>query len=206
MTLLIPLDSFLPHSNKENEPSSLNGTAPPRRRRSTAGNPYVTRKKVPTKSSIAFSMTLSQASLPTIEEETSPTIRRILEATGCSTRQELLAKRAAQVNTNGSKDALKAAPNGAKSSATNGSKAATSRTTNQTNAATNGGSKSTNKSTTAMSSAKATNRSTRSNTNPKKKSKGMYLLILDYSTFTIMSLTQFFPTINSFEWIQVYYY
>ena len=77
-------------------------------------------------------------SLDTIEEEeeTSPTIRRILEKTGCSSRQELLARRAAQVNTNanGSKSATrngskpaapnvaKAAPNGSKVPAPNGSK------------------------------------------------------------------------------------
>jgi len=63
------------------------------------------------------------SSLDTIEEEeeTSPTIRRILEKTGCSSRQEFLAMKAQQarqqVNTNGSKSttALKPASNRPKS-------------------------------------------------------------------------------------------
>ena len=98
--------------------------------------------------------------LSTIEEEgTSPTIRRILEATGCSSRQELLAMRAAQasqqVNTNGSKSAATngAKPNGAKPAAMNRAKSAA---TNRSTSATNG-----NK---AINGSKAT-------TNPKKKAK-----------------------------------
>jgi len=61
-------------------------------------------------------------SLSTIEEEeeSSPIIRRILEKTGCSNRQEFLAMKAAQANTNGSKPA----PNGSKN-ATNSVKTAT---------------------------------------------------------------------------------
>ena len=77
------------------------------------------------------------SSLSTVEEEeTSPTIRRILEKTGCSSRQELLAMRAAQeqqvntnrnrskstTNRNGSKAAMNGAPNVAKT-ATKGAKA-----------------------------------------------------------------------------------
>jgi len=160
MTLLFALR----HRNKENEPP-----------RKVIENPYVTRKKVPAKSSMATSKApllsssqdpllssskappsskalplsnattsasiASSSSLATIEEETSPAIRRILEATGCSSGQELLAMRAAQarqqVNANGSTSAAnpnrsKAAMNGDKASkssngskATNGSKTAT---------------------------------------------------------------------------------
>jgi len=164
--------NYLPtslHRNKENEPSSLNGTAPPRRCRRTAVNPYETRKKVPTpfalneamnsqptnpsftgrsltaKATTSLHGSNASSSLSTIEEEDSPIIKRILEKTGCSSRQELLAKRSAQVNTNGSKVAPKAAPNGSKN-ATNPSTAA-----NATNRA------------------KSTNGSKA--TNPKKKAK-----------------------------------
>jgi len=109
--------------------------------------------------------TTSSSSLSTIEEdETSPTIRRILAATGCSNRQELLAKRAAQeANTNRSKSA----PNGLKA-ATNGSKS-----TNQ--------SKSMNKSTSingskARNGSKAAKNGSKSRTNPKKITKSKYSL------------------------------
>jgi len=164
------LFSYSIHSNKEND-----GTAPPRRRRSTAGNPYVTRKKVPT----AFSTTLSQApllSLATIEEEeeTSPIIRQILQQTGCSNRQELLAKRAAQeANTNRSKSA----PNGLKA-ATNGSKSTNSNVSANPNgskakAAPNG---SMNPAKTATNAAKVSKSSNgrKATTNPKMKAKSKY--------------------------------
>jgi len=176
MTLLIHLDSSLPHSNKESETSSLNGAAYQScRRQSTALNPYVTRKKVPTKSSIAFSMTslsmASSASLVAIEEDTSPTIRQILEETGCSSRQELLAVRAEQeANPNGSKstntNGRKAAPKGPKST-TNGAKATA--TSGYKVPATNG-----TKSTNGSKFKTATNRN--GSTNPKKnpKSKQFY--------------------------------
>jgi len=140
--------------------------------------------RAPTSSKASSSMA-SNPSLSTIEEEeeeTSPTIRRILQKTGYSSRQELLALRAAQEQ-QASKSTMNW--NRAKSSPTNPSKSATN------------GSKSTNASKSSTNGSKSTN--------PKKKSKGMSLLILDYSTFTIMSLTQFFPTIDSFEWIQIYY-
>ena len=168
----------LHHRNKENEPSSLIGTstAPPRRRRSTELNPYVTRKKVPTKSSIAFSMSQappssmdSSSSLATIEEEeTSPTIRRILEKTGCSSRQEFLAMRAAQeANTNGI---------GQKDLTRNGSKSNTNR---------NGSKKAaTNRSKTAPNGPNATNGApnvAKTATNPKKKAKSKYFY--RYSSF-----------------------
>jgi len=149
MTLLIPLDFSLLHSNKENEASSLNGTAPPTRHlRDTSKNPYSknyckprsssagSQDILPSRTSIKAATTKhgsKVSSLSTIEEETSPTIRQILEATGCSSRQEFLAMKAAQANTNGSKptnmNALKAAPNvpkvapnGAKKGAKNGAK------------------------------------------------------------------------------------
>ena len=183
----------LHHSNKENEHSSLNGTASSRRRR-TAVNPYSQplpfnhNERMALKSSRSSTVgsqdntasrastkaTASKASndtLATIEEETSPTIRRILEATGCSSRQELLALRAAQgqqVNTNGSRN-----PNASKS--TNGPK-----TSNGVNS-----SISTNGSKAAPNVAKNVAKSTlkrSASTNPKKKSKGMYLLTLILKT------------------------
>jgi len=92
------------------------------------------------------------------EEETSPTIRRILEKTGCSSRQELLAMRAAQEKVNTS--------NGSKSINTN------TNTNGSTNPS-NKGSKSKavpNGSKTTTNGSKATN-GTKSTTNPKKKAK-----------------------------------
>jgi len=164
----------LHHSNKENEPTPLLD-----HNRKSCVNPYVTRKKVPTRHSLAFSQapssssrgpTLSKAStsmasnpsLSTIEEdETSPAIRRILEKTRCSSRQELLAMRAAQeqqVNTNGSRN-----PNASKSM--NGSK-----TLNGVNS-----SISTNGSKAAPNVAKNGAKSaSKGSTNPKKKAKSKH--------------------------------
>jgi len=165
----------LHHRNKENEPPQK-----------VVENPYVTRKKVPAKSLMATSKALtssssqapplskalplskatinstsmaSSSSLATIEEEPSPTIKRILEQTGCANRQELLARAAqAQVNTNRSQ-----------SDATNGSKAATA-----TKGATNGSkSMSTNGSKSKSDGSKSTNGS-KAMMNPKKKAKGNY--------------------------------
>jgi len=179
MTLLFALH----HRNKENEPSSLNGTAPPRRRR-TAVNPYSQplpfnhNERMALKSSRsstvgsqdnpasrastkATASKASNATLATIEEETSPTIRRILEATGCSNRQELLAMRAAQEqqgNANSNR-------NGSKTAATNRSKTAPNGPKNATNGALN-------VAMTATKGAKSTNGS--KTTNPKKKSKSKY--------------------------------
>jgi len=164
------IHSFV-HRNKENETTTLNGTvAPPTRRlRDTSNNPYSksyrkplqtdpsTRpsnsnlKQAPRSSGTKAPVSRSNPSLSTIEEEeeTSPTIRRILAATGCSSRQELLAKRAAQeANTKGSKSA---AANGVKSAM------------NQSNAAT------TNRADATTSRSKSTNGS--KTTNPKKKAK-----------------------------------
>jgi len=83
----------LQYSNKENEPQ---------KHRKVTENPYVTRKKVPTATATqasnskqapssattkrkSSSTIATTQSLDTIEEEeeTSPTIRRILEKTGC---------------------------------------------------------------------------------------------------------------------------
>jgi len=150
MALLFPLFSL--HRNKENEPPSLLHR---NRKSRVIDNPYVTRKKVstahpsnqnsnlkppPTKPPPMSTTTIggsksSRSSLATIEEEdeTSPIIRRILEQTGCSRRQELLAKRAAQ-----EKEAIVAATNGSKSLTNqskapfrNGSKAAPNGTSQQ---------------------------------------------------------------------------
>jgi len=177
MTLLL----FVRHRNKENESSSLNGAAyQSHRRRSTALNPYVTRKKVPTKSAIAFSQDSSQdpssmassAALAIIEEEeTSPTIRRILEATGCSSRQELLAMRAAQANQQGNTNG---STNPSKSTARASNRpTATAKRSKSINGTTKG-SKSTNGSKAALNVAtngtKAPNGS-KATTNPKKKAK-----------------------------------
>jgi len=182
------------HSEKENEPGAAFTS---RRRRSQVMNPYsqplpfnqiernarsIHLKQAPrsTKAPASCSSakpTTSSSSLATIEEEeTSPTIRRILEKTGCSSRQELLAMRAAQEantntntngsksNKNGSKDApigSKTATSGADSAATNMSKD----TTRNRDKSTNGN--------------KATNRSKAANgskalTNPKKKAKSKH--------------------------------
>ena len=174
MTLLLML-----HRNKENEPSSLNGNAPPRRaRRSNTANPYEKRipfsqVPVPVPASHASESTRSSTrALASIEAEPSPIIRGILQKTGCSSRQELMAKRAAeeaqQANTNMS------------STGTNGAKKATKTATNvstksSSNTATNGSKIiATNacKSSTNRAKAKSTNGS--KSMNPKKKSKGMY--------------------------------
>jgi len=188
------IHSFV-HRNKENEPTTLNGTvAPPTRRlRDTSKNPY-SKDYCKPRSSIATTAsrpstakaTTSKASSATLatveEEETSPTIRRILEKTGCSSRQELLAMHAAQeANTNANR-AKPAAINRAKSSATNRSKS-----TNGPNNATNGAP---NVSKTATKGAKATN--------PKKKSKSKYLylkytLVALDAKMKMMSLIHLFP-------------
>jgi len=188
----------LHHRNKENEPSSLNGTAPPRRLRDTSKNPYsksyckplqrhppsnsnlkqAARSSVSRSSTKATTSKASHTSLAAIEEETSPTIRRILEKTGCSSRQELLVMRAAQDNTNKSKSAPNrpdAAPNGAR----NGSKTTTSEattseaTTNGCKAATNGAKA------TSRNGSKSTNGKS-TNANSKKKAKSKY----GFDTFT----------------------
>jgi len=164
----------LHHRNKEN--------APPCRLRDTSKNPdsksyckphpsnsnlkqaprsSVTSTKAPVShlSTKATTSNASNTSLATVEEETSPTIRRILEATGCSSRQELLAMRAAQaiqqVNTNGSTSTTNP----------NKSKAAS----NQSKAATNGAKKG------AKNGAKSVANGSKSTMNPKKKAKIKYL-------------------------------
>ena len=108
----------------------------------------------------------SRSSLATIEEEeTSPTIRRILQATGCSSRQEFLAMKAAQasqqVNANGSTSTT----NPSKDPATNGSKS-THRSKAPNRSKVSNGSKAS-KDTKALTN---TNGS-KSTTNPKKKAK-----------------------------------
>ena len=193
---------FYLHRNKENV-----GTAPCRRRQSTAMNPYSqplpfnqnerkalsAKKTLPclsssiappaSRTSTAKAITngskSSNTSLATIEEETSPTIRRILEATGCSSRQELLAKRAAEekeANANGSKSTN---ANGSKSTNTNGSeaapnqpKAAPNRPKAAPNGATNRAESSNNK---VKKGAKPSKNGSKATTNPKKKAKGKHL-------------------------------
>ena len=172
------LDCSLLQSNKENEPSSLNSTAPPTRRlRDTSKNPYskdyckplqkeqASRSSSTSRPPTAFDkdatkhMVNSSASLATIEEEeeTSPIIRRILQQTGCSSRQELLAMRAAQ-----QKNTM---ANGSKSAATIEAKAPSNVSKSTT--------KSRNGSKAAPNVAKNVAKST---TNPKKKAKSKYSL------------------------------
>jgi len=80
----------------------------------------------------------SSASLATIEEEeTSPTVRWILAASGCSNRQDCLAMKAAQTNMNGSTSTMNpskaSAPNGPKTAATNGAQSVSTNGTKATN-------------------------------------------------------------------------
>jgi len=179
---LSPWHSFdfsLIYSNKENEPLSLNGTAPPRRRRTM--NPYsqplpfnqnernARRNSVMTAKPIIIVTTgTSKASTAQIDEE-SPTVKRILKAKGCSSVEELLARDQQKANaTSGAKapatniststtarNRYKSTTNGSKD-ATNGSKTAA---TNQSKSTTNGD----------KNRVKSTNGS--KTTNPKKKSK-----------------------------------
>jgi len=121
----------------------------------------------------------NSSSLSTIEEEeTSPTIRRILEKTGCSSRQKLLAMRAAQEQ-QGSKSTTNR----------NGSNSTTNR--NKSMAATNGAKAATNgtKVSKSTNGSKATNGS--KTTNPKKKARSKYFCLTTFDT-KIPSLTQSF--------------
>jgi len=167
MTLIFTLH----HSNKENQPSTALSQ---KHRQATLENPYVTRKKVltgntrtttakPSCTSGNNSWTKSLTTIVTKHTSTaidsisqinedSPTIKRILAATGHASVEEFLASR----NTN-----LSQAP------ATNG---ANSATTNR-NKATTKGSKSTNGSKAAPNVAKNSAKSTKGLTNPKKKAK-----------------------------------
>ena len=180
------------HSIKANQSSSLNRNALPRRasRRSNTANPYDKRipfSQVPAPASHASTRSdsthPSARALASIEAEPSLIVRGILQKTGCSSRQELMAKRAAQAqkaNTNGFKSStngsMPPAPNGAmvaknrsKATATNGSK---STDTNRSNSTTNRSNSTTNRS----NGTKATNRST----NPKKKTKVSTLLVSSF--------------------------
>jgi len=171
MTLLFTFD----HSNKENE---LQKHRP-------VENPYVTRKKVLTAtfrntnapalpkaappSTKAAPSSDASSSIATVARaqinEESPTIKRILAASGCASVEELLVRdqqrksNTQQDASNGSKSTTKlskaSAMNGAKAAATNRAKTATNRAKS-----TNG--------------VKATNGS--KNTNPKKKAKSKYAL------------------------------
>jgi len=161
------------HSNKENDPGAAYQS---HRQRSTALNPYVTRKIVPTKSSIAFSQESSQdpSSKPTSTaqiNEDSPTIKRILAASGCASVAELLARDQQKAN----------ATSGAKAPATNRSRSTTSTnryksTTNGSRAATNGSnaSNATNVAKARNGSKSTTSRDGSKSTNPKKKAKSKY--------------------------------
>jgi len=186
MTLLFTLH----YSNKENEPTSLNGTVPPttHRLKDTSKNPYSksyckprsssamdphscpSSLKAPSNLKLSRTSTTdaitkhgsNSSSLATIEEEeeTSPIIRRILEQTGCASRQELLAKRAAQeANTNGSKSTT---------SESTMSKANASKAKANPN-----GSKTITNASKSMNASKSTNGS-KSMTNSKKKAKGKH--------------------------------
>jgi len=147
----------------------LNGTvAPPTRcRQSTAVNPYETRKKVPTPFALNEAMNSRPSAKPTTNPSTtalsssqinedSPTIKRILAASGCASVEELLVRdqqKAQANNGNGSKSTRNR--NGSKTDATNRSKTATNGAPNVAKTATKG--------------AKATN--------PKKKSKSKYFYL-----------------------------
>jgi len=181
MALLLTLH----HRNKENQRSVANGNAlsPPCRHRSTAANPYKTRKKVPTPFAVNEAATKSRpfttvkpTSLSTIEEEeeTSPIIKRILEKTGCSSRQELLAMRAAQeANTKRSNTKRSKSTTSVAASMTLNAMNRSKSTTNGSKAATNGSNAAN-----ATNGAKATNGSksttNRNGSNPKKKAKSKY--------------------------------
>ena len=166
MTLLLTLH----HRNKENEPSSLNGNAPPRRRRSTAMNPYSqplpfnqnernARRFSAVKPTVTTTATTkatgaSNASTASQINKDSPAIKRILKATGCSSVEELLARD--QQKTQASKGP-KAAANRSKT-APNGPKNAMKGAPNVAKTATKG--------------AKSTNGS--KTTNPKKKATSKF--------------------------------
>jgi len=203
MTLLLTLH----HRNKENEPSSLNGSAPPRRR-STAINPYsqplpfnqnerkarhsisaMTASRPSIASCPSTVKATSKASIASQINEDSPTIKRILAASGCASVAELLAKDQ-QKATSVSKAATNAitrasATNDSKSSATNVAKV--SKSTN--------GSKATNGS-------KSTNRS-KSTSNPKKKTKSKLSFFLTPSTARFQNCVthSIFFYVYSVKWI-----
>ena len=158
----------------------MNGTVPPRRRRSTVNTytkaipfsqvpaPQKTSRSSASASSRLSTGTTNPSSSPaSIQEESSLIVRGILEKTGCSSRQEFLANRAAeeaqQANMNGNSE-----KSNAPSTATNGS---TNTATNCSKSTAKDGSKST----TNRAKAKSTNgANSKVSTNPKKKSKGMY--------------------------------
>ena len=166
------------NSNKENDPGTVS-----HRQRSTV-NPYSkhipftqvpaphrtsTRPLASASNRTSTGTTKSSASLATIDKEPSLIVRGILQKTGCSSRQELMAKRAAEAEANTNKSTTgtnvsKTAPNGAMA-AKNRSKATNATTISKTSSV--NGSKS---SATNRSKAAATNRST----NPKKKTKSKY--------------------------------
>jgi len=165
----------LHHRNKENEPSSLNGTAPPRRRRSTLMNPYSQPLQFnQNERNARRSITVKATSLSTNTSQIikdSPAIKRILKATECSSVEELLARdqqKSQAKATNASTGASKVATSTNRSktkTAPNEPKAAPDEVTKPVNTATNVAkvSKSTNGN-------KATSGS-KAMTNPKKKAK-----------------------------------
>jgi len=181
------LSFTLHHSNKENEHSSLNGTAPPRCRRSTAVNPCETSKKVPTPFALNEAKIMNSCPLATVKpactamtsvnasslstntsqiNKDSPAIQRILKATGCSSVEELLARDQQKTQAN---------------HASNGPKAATNQATNRAKTAPNG--------------PKAANGTKSSN--PKKKVKSKYFIRHFWLLYNIMiSLTQLFNYIT----------
>jgi len=179
MTLLLTLH----HRNKENEPSSLNGTAPPRRRRSTAMNPYSqplpfnqnernARRNSAVKPTFTTTATVKPTSTSTAAvsssqiNEDSPTIKRILATTGYASVEEFLASR----NANSSKAS---AVNGVNSAATNRAMNQAKTAPNDPKAATNGAP---NVAKNVTNRAKNGDKSTKGSktTNPKKKKKSKY--------------------------------
>jgi len=209
------------HRDKENEPSSLNGTAPPRRRRIPVMNPYsqplpfnqnewkalsnLKLKQAP-RSSVAKAPSSSKpTSAPTVARaqinEDSPAIHQILKAKGCSSVEELLARDQQKTQTN---------------KATNRSKAtSTNRNTGRAKAinrskATKGASAATKGSKSSNVSKPTTNGSKSTSTNPKKKAKSKYFSCQttpwhqNYVTHSFKFSVCNAQLHYSFEWIQVY--
>ena len=191
--LIMALLFTLHHRNKENEPSSLNGTAPPRPPRSSIMNLYSQllpfnqneRKACSIPSNQISNLNTAPSSRPSTVKaatkasaasqinEDSPIIKQISQASGYASVEEFLASR----DTNLSKAT---APNRSESAATNGSKSDPNAATNLPKGATNGdgtkaatnGSKSTRNG--AKNGSKLVAKGSKATTNPKKKAKSKY--------------------------------
>jgi len=199
----IPFSSSI-QRNKENEPTTLNGTIAPttRRLRDTSKNPYSKsyckplQKDPPLSAPPSRSSTNVTTKASTLQiNEDSPTIKRILAASGCASVAELLARDQHNA-TSGSKAATNAAT---RASATNVSKSSSA--TNRSKSTTNGakvskstnGSKTTNGSKSTNGAKSNANGSKSTSTNPKKKAKSKYSLDTLHS-----STSKWCHSLNSF--------